>query len=179
MNLIGDVLFFKRKECLLSKLANKITSDEFTDVGLIIGYDETSGIATIVEEKGFVKTRISRIRLNDSHQIYSTGYKTEEETRMIVRYAKSEVGRVHSYLSVFQLFSKLFFQGDKHDIFNMKNKIISSLIGTAYYRAGIIRNNDIDIGDVTPKKLLNAYDLKLNRKQDVYNLREVRKKFPF
>lgn len=170
-------MFFSRKGKLLSRLVNKITKDEFADVGLIIAYDETTGVATIVEEKGLVKTRISRVQLNDSHKIYSTGYKTEEETRMIIRYAKSEVGRVHSYLSILQMFIKLVSDGDKHDIFNMKNKIISSLIGIAYYRAGIKRNNDIDIGDITPKKLLESYDLKLNRKLDIYNLKEVRKKF--
>lgn len=177
--MIGDVIFFKKEGLLCSRIYNRIVKREFTHVGFVIAYDEVTGVATIVMQDGFFSTKISRIQLNDSHLIYSTGEKTCFEKERILKTVSMEVGRTASRIALVKKYFSLMFKGDKHDMFNIKNKTVCSIIGSSYYRAGIKRNNIINIGDVTPKQMLEAYDLKTDRKSDIYDKKEVRKPFIF
>jgi hypothetical protein len=165
MEMIGNILFFKKTNSFVSRIIAKITGGEFTHVGLIVAYDPMTNIATIVESDRFVDTKVSRVQLNDGHVVYSADM-SDETRKKIVKYAFESLGEKYDYLQVFGLFLSLLFKGDRHAIFNSSNKLIcSELIDLAYYKAGVKRRNPFDIGNITPQELLEAYDLKEVRKE--------------
>jgi hypothetical protein len=163
--MLGDVVFFKRTNTLISKLISNITKSEFTHVGLIVEYDEMTGVATIIESNRFIETRETKIQLDDNHAVYSTGYKSDEVRDKIIKYAYGRIGSKYDYFQIFGLFISLLIKGNKYATFNSTNKLIcSELIDLSYYKAGVTRRNSLNIGNVTPQELIDVYDLKDVRK---------------
>jgi hypothetical protein len=164
MILIGDVLFFKKTDSLISKVIAKFTSSEYTHVGLIVAFDELTNVATIIESERFVRTRINRVQLTDRHVVYSTGNLTEEKRNLILKYAYSSLGAKYDYSLILGIIVSLVFKGSR-DYFNNANRFIcSEFIDIAYYKTGVKRKDDVNIGNVTPQELLEEYDFKEIRK---------------
>jgi len=158
--MIGNVVFFKKTDSLISKMIAKVTKSDYTHVALIVGYDELTRVATIIESDRFSKTRLSRIQLNEEHVVYTTGYQPKEVTDKIIRYAHQQIGMNYDYLQLVGIFLSLVFKRKRDAYFNSANKMIcSELIDLAYYKAGVKRNNYDSIGNVTPQELFEVYDL--------------------
>lgn len=165
MIMIGDVVFFMKTNSLVSRVIANITKSDFTHVGLIVAHDEMTGVATIIESNRFIETRINRIQLSDIHMVYSTGIKPKEVEDRILKYAHSKIGAKYDYFQILGLFLSLLFKGERRAIFNSTNKLIcSELIDLAYYKSGIERKHNVNIGNITPQELLEVYDLKDIRK---------------
>lgn len=163
--MIGDIIFFKKTNSLASRIIANFTTSEYTHVGLIVAYDDMTGVATIIESNRFIKTKISRIQLTELHTVFSTGSKSEEVQNNIIKYSHSKIGTEYDYLQVFGLFLSLAFKGERKALFNSTNRFIcSELIDLAYYKAGVKRKHNMNIGNVTPQELIEVYDLKDIRK---------------
>lgn len=163
MIMIGDIIFFKKRNSLISRVIANITTSEFTHVGLIVAYDDMTRVVTIIESNRFIKTRLTRIQLDENHVVYSTGNKTKEVQDRILKYAYEAVGTKYDYLQLLGLFLSLLFKGERY--FNSSNKFIcSELIDLSYYKAGVERKHSMNIGNVTPQELLEVYELKDIRK---------------
>ncbi|PGO60726.1 YiiX/YebB-like N1pC/P60 family cysteine hydrolase [Priestia megaterium] len=162
--MVGSVLYFKKTTSIISRLIAKLTSSEFTHVGLIVAYDDLTRVATIIESNRFVETRLSMIQLDDSHVVYTTKM-TEDVRNRVVEFAYESLGAKYDYFQIFGLFLSLLFKKERHALFNSSNKMIcSELIDRSYYRAGVPRKNSINIGNVTPQELIELYSLKSVRK---------------
>jgi uncharacterized protein YycO len=160
MIVIGNVIFFKKDNSFISKIIANISKSDYTHVALIIGYDELTGVATIIESNRFVTTRITTTVINEDHVVYSTAM-TEEMRKRVVEYAFKQLGTKYDYLQILGLFISLIFKGDRFAFFNSSNKFIcSELIDLAFYKAGVKRKNDFNIGNITPQELLVVYELK-------------------
>lgn len=158
--MIGDVIFFKRTNTLVSRLISKLTDSEFTHVGLIVAYDEMTGVATMIESNRFIETRISMIQLDDNCVVYTIGDRTDEVNDLILTYAYASLGKKYDYLKVFGLFLSLVLRGHRYALFNSANRLIcSELIDLTYYKAGVHRKNTLNLGNVTPSELIEVYDL--------------------
>lgn len=165
--MIGDVVFFKKDNSLISKVIANITKSEFTHVGLIVAYDEKTKIATIIESNRFVETRLTRVQLDSNHVVYTTGDKPREVQDRILKFAYEQVGKKYDYLQILGLFLSLLLKGERYVVFNSSNKLIcSELIDLAYYKAGVKRKTNISIGDVTPQELLKVYDFEEIEKEE-------------
>lgn len=161
--MIGDVLFFKRNDSFISRIIAYFTKSEYTHVGLIVGYDECTNIATIIESDRFVDTRINVIELNQQEHVVYTLDKSQDETDKIIKYAYKSVGIKYDYLQILGLFLSLLFNIE-YRFFDRSNKLIcSELIDLSYYKAGIKRNTDINLGNVTPQELLEVYDFRIRK----------------
>lgn len=159
--LVGDVVFFKKTDSIISRLISSITKSEYTHVGLIVAFDEETNIATIVESERFVTTRIRTVQIDNNHTIFTTGEKPKDQIDRIVKYAYNSIGKEYDYWQVFGLFLSLTFKGDRFSFFNSTNKLIcSELIDLAYFTSGVKRKNMSNIGNVTPRELLEVYDFK-------------------
>ncbi|MGV4321324.1 YiiX/YebB-like N1pC/P60 family cysteine hydrolase [Bacillus mojavensis] len=159
--MVGDVLFFKKKNSIISNLISKLTKSDFTHVALIIAYDVNSNTATIIEANRLIRTRISRVAINKDNVIYSSGYKSDEKIGKILRFAYKKVGTNYDYLQIFGLLVSLIYKGKRSPLFNSTNKFIcSELIDLAYFRAGIERKDLLNLGNITPQELIEEYDLK-------------------
>ncbi|AYP68261.1 enoyl-CoA hydratase/carnithine racemase-like [Bacillus phage vB_BcoS-136] len=159
--MIGDVLFFKANDSLISRIIASITKSHYTHVGLIVSYDEMTRIATIIESDRFVKTRLRMIDLDEEvHVVYTTGEKDEKQIAKILEYAYKSLGTRYDYLQIIGLFiSLLFKKGERNNYFNRSNKLIcSELIDLSYYKAGVKRLHNDFIGNITPQELLDAYE---------------------
>jgi hypothetical protein len=120
-----------------------------------------TGMATIIESNRFVKTRISTIKIDENHVVFAPSNMTEEVRMRVVGYAFKQIGTKYDYLQILGLFISLVFKGDRLAFFNSSNKFIcSELIDLAYYKAGVKRKNELNIGNITPKELLEVYELK-------------------
>ena len=167
--MIGDVIFFRKDNTLISKVIAKVTNSEFTHVGLIIGYDEATKVATIIESNRFVNTRVDMIELDETrHVVYTTGEKPQEQIDRIMFYAGKLVGMKYDYLQTigFMLSYLMRSRGRKwfSKWFNSKNKLIcSELIDLVYYKSGVQRNNVIDLGNISPQDLLSVYDFRIRK----------------
>lgn len=158
--MIGDVVFFKRTNSFISRVIANITNSDYTHVGLIVAYDEMTGVATIIESNRFIETRITRIQLNESHMVYSTGSKPKEQTDRILKYAYSKIGMKYDYMQVVGLFLSLLFKGYRCAWFNSTNKLIcSELIDISYLSSGVKRVDMINIGNITPQELIEKYNM--------------------
>lgn len=163
--MIGNILFFKKTTSFVSRIIANITKSEFTHVGLIVGYDDMTGVATIIEADRFVATRLTHVQLDETHVVYSTEDMTEEMRERIVKYSMKSIGIKYDYLQAFGLFLSLVFKGNRHAVFNSSNKLIcSELIDLAYYKSGVPRINTDNIGNITPQELVEAYKLRDVRK---------------
>lgn len=162
--MIGDVIFFKKNDSFISRIIAYFTKSEYTHVGLIVAYDELSNIATIIESDRFVDTRINIIELDQQkHEIYTVD-KSQDETDRVLEYAYKSVGIKYDYLQILGLLISLVF-GTEYRFFDRKNKLIcSELIDLSYYKAGIKRSTDMNLGSITPQELLQVYDFKRIRK---------------
>lgn len=159
--MVGDVLFFKKKNSIISSLISKLTKSDFTHVALIIAYDKASNIATIIEANRLIKTRISRVAINKENVVYSSDHISDEKLGKILRFAYKKVGTNYDYLQILGLFISLIFKGRRSPLFNSTNKLIcSELIDLAYFRAGIKRKDLLNLGNITPQELIEEYDLK-------------------
>jgi uncharacterized protein YycO len=158
--MIGSVVFFKKDNSLLSRIIANITKSEFTHVALIVGFDDATNVATIIESNRFITTRVSTTEINENHVVYSTGNMTEEVMSRVVEYAFKQLGTKYDYFQILGLFISLVFKGDRLAFFNSSNKLIcSELIDIAYFKAGVKRKNYLDIGNITPQELLEVYEL--------------------
>lgn len=159
--MIGNLVFFKKTNSFISRTIAKVTNSEFTHVGLIVGYDESTGVITIIESDGFVKTRVSRLELDERYVIYTTGNQPQEVIDGIVEYAYSKLGTSYDYLQIITLFMSLVFKRERNAYFSTTNKFIcSELVDMAYYTAGVKRKSNKNIGNVTPQELFEVYDLR-------------------
>lgn len=157
---IGDILFFKKSNNFISNAIASITKSDYTHVGIIIAYDQMSQVATIIESDRFIRTKISRVQLNESHSIFAVENMTDEQRELVLKYAHSKIGTEYDYVQILGLFFSLIFKGERRPIFNSTNKIIcSELIDLSYVKAGIKRNNADNIGNVTPQELFEVYRL--------------------
>ncbi|QPK89720.1 hypothetical protein IEN91_04525 [Bacillus velezensis] len=159
--MVGDVLFFKKKNSIISRLISRLTKSDFTHVALIIAYDETLNIATVIEANRLIKTRISKVAVNKENVVYSSGHISDEKLGKILRFAYKKVGTNYDYLQILGLFISLIFKGKRSPLFNSTNKFIcSELIDLAYFRSGIRRRDLLNLGNITPQELIEEYDLK-------------------
>lgn len=159
--MIGDVLFFKKTNSLISRMIASVTKSEYTHVALIIDYDKKTNIATIIESDRFIKTRVRKIQIDNNHIIYTTGIKPKEQVNKIVKFASQSIGMEYDYLQILGLFLALTFKGDRYSYFNSKNKLIcSELIDMSYFSSGVKRKNNENIGNVTPSELLECYEFR-------------------
>lgn len=167
--MIGDVLFFKKKDSFISTIIADFTKSDFTHVGIIVGYDSFTQEMTIIESDRFIKTRIERIRFDDNqHVLYSVGIKSQEVEDRIVKYAHETIGTDYDYLQIFGLFLSLVLKGNKCAVFNSSNKYIcSELIDMVYVKSGVKRKNLQNVGNVTPQELLELYEFKIVEKEVV------------
>jgi hypothetical protein len=157
----GNIVFFKKSDSFISRMVANITKSEFTHVGLIIDFNDETQVATIIESNRFITTRIITTEIDDNHVVYSVGnIMTEEVMGRVVEYANKQLGTKYDYLQILGLFLSLLSKGDRYAFFNSSNKIIcSELIDVSYYKAGIPRKNDLNIGNITPQELLEVYEL--------------------
>jgi len=157
--MIGDVVFFKKENSIISK-----TKSEYTHVGIVVAYDELTDIATIIESNRFIDTSVTILKLDEEkHRVYTID-KTKEQEELIVKYSYELVGFEYDYMQIFGMFLSIVFGFNKDKIFNNANKLIcSELIDNVYLKSGIKRNNNINIGNVTPQDLLEVYDFKLRK----------------
>jgi hypothetical protein len=160
MIMIGSVLFFKKNSSFISRTIAKLTKSEFTHVGLIVAYDETTKVATIIESNRFIKTRLSIIQIDNKHAVYSTSIMTDEMKRNVVKFAYKELGKDYDYLQIVGLFISLLFKEKRIGYFNSKNRLIcTELIDIVYLKSGIKRNDNESIGNITPSELLEKYNM--------------------
>ena len=159
--MIGDVLFFKKENTFISKLIANITSSEYTHVGLIVAYDNMTGVATIIESDRFVKTRVSRVQLEDRHVVFTAGNLSDETRKKIVDHAFKSIGVSYDYLQIAGLFFSMLLRGKRCALFNSTNKLIcSELIDLAYYSSGVKRISVENLGNIMPSELIKYYELK-------------------
>src|SRR5690606_10212863 len=105
IGMIGDVIFFKKTDTLISRFISKITSSEFTHVGLIVDYKRDTNVVTIVESNRFIKTRVTEVELNNEvHVIYSVGDKDIDTQLVIVEFAMNNLGTGYDYMQIIGLF---------------------------------------------------------------------------
>lgn len=164
--MIGDVVFFRKNNSLISKMIAKITKNEFTHIGLIIGYDKENKIVKIVESNRFVNTKINTIELKKcKHVVYTTvKKKTKEQVYTIMNLAYKFAGIKYDYWQIIGLFLSLLFKRRGNAWFNSKNKLIcSELIDIIYYKAGIERRGTHSLGNVTPQELFEVYDFRIRK----------------
>lgn len=164
--MIGDVVFFKKNESsFVSRMVAKITDSEFTHVGIIIGYDKVNNVATIIESNRFVDTRVALLELDkDLHVVYTTGDKTQQQIDMMMKLSYETIGVKYDYLQIVGLFLSLLLKRRKYAWFNSGNKLIcSELIDIVYYKSGVKRNGVHNLGNITPKELLEVYDFKIRK----------------
>lgn len=163
--MIGDVIFFRKDDTLISRIIAHITNSEYTHVGLIVAYDELTQYATIIESNRFVDTRIVILKLDkERHVVYTTGDKPKEQTERILKYAYEAIGTKYDYLQIIGMFLSLLFKCRRDRLFNSKNKLIcSEFIDIAYFKAGVKRNGSRKLGDVTPQELFEVYDFKVRK----------------
>lgn len=153
-------MFFKNDNSIISRIIANVTKSKWTHVGLIVDYDESTGMATIIESNRFITTRVTTTEIDTTHVVFSTAM-TEEVKQRVVEYAFKQLGTKYDYLQILGLFISLVFKGDRLALFNSSNKLIcSELIDISYYKAGVVRKNDDNIGNVTPSELLEVYELK-------------------
>lgn len=165
IEMIGDILFFRKTNSWISKVIAKVTKGDFTHVGLIVSYDELTGVATIIESNRFIETRMTTLIIDDKYSIFSTGYKPDWQTEMIIGYAFGALGTKYDYFHIIGLAVSLLFKKDRYAFFNLKNRVIcSELIDLAYFEAGVARKNSANLGNITPQELIEVYDLKEIRK---------------
>ncbi|UUV46707.1 permuted papain-like amidase [Bacillus phage vB_BanS-Thrax4] len=159
--MIGNLVFFKKTNSFISKLIAKVTNSEFTHVGLVVGYDESTKVITIIESNRFIKTRVARLELNERHVIYTTGNQPKEVTDKIIAYAYKNIGKRYDYSQLLGLFLSLAFKRKRNLFFNSANKLIcSELVDLAYYTSGVKRKTNDNLGNITPQELFEVYDLK-------------------
>jgi uncharacterized protein YycO len=161
--MIGDVIFFKKSDSFISRMIAYFIQGDYTHVGLIVSYDELTNVATIIESDRFVNTRVNMIELDQQkHEVY-TVHKTQEQIDRVLKYAYDSVGMKYDYWQILGLFLSLLFKTE-HRFFDKSNKLIcSELIDLSYYRAGIKRCTDMNLGNVTPQELLQVYDFRIRK----------------
>ena len=161
--MIGDVIFFKKSKSFISTIIAYFTKGEYTHVGLIVDYDETTNVATVIEADRFVNTRINMIELDQQkHEIYIAD-KSQEQTDRVLKYAYESVGMKYDYWQILGLLISLVFKTE-HRFFDKSNRLIcSELIDLAYYKAGVKRSTDMNLGNVTPQELLQVYDFRIRK----------------
>lgn len=157
--MVGDVVFFKENNSLISKIIAKVTASQYTHVGLIVSEDLMTGEVTVIESNRFVKTSLKRLNLDSKiHSLYTIEEKSDEVNDKIVQFAMNKVGTEYDYLQVVGIFISLILKGKRCGIFDDTNKMIcSELIDIAYLKAGVKRKNMENFGNVTPQELLKYY----------------------
>jgi Permuted papain-like amidase enzyme, YaeF/YiiX, C92 family len=159
--MVGDVIFFKKSTSLISRLIAFLTSSNYTHVGLIVEYDETTGIVTIIESDRFVNTRLNTFLIDEKkHVVYTTGEKTEEQLDRIMKFAFDSIGKKYDYFQIIGLMLSEITKGGRY--FNNSNRFIcSELIDLAYYSAGVERLTNYNLGNVTPQELISCYNFRV------------------
>lgn len=165
--MVGDVIFFKEDNSLISKIIAKITASQYTHVGLIVSEDSMTGEVTVIESNRFVKTGLKRLKLDSRiHVVYTIEDKSDEVNDRIVQIAMNKVGTEYDYLQIIGLFLALVFKGKRYEIFDDTNKMIcSELIDITYLKAGVKRKNMENFGNITPYELLKYYPFKINERE--------------
>jgi hypothetical protein len=159
---IGDVVFFRKDSSFISRMIAFMTKSDYSHVGIIVAYDELTRMATIIESDRFVNTRINRLELDEKHVVYTTGDKPKEQVDRILKFANQALGVKYDYLQILGLFLSLLFKGERY--FNSANRFIcSELIDIAYYKAGVERLTDINIGNISPQELLEVYEFRVRK----------------
>jgi hypothetical protein len=161
--MIGDVIFFKKNSSFISRMIAKVTNSEYTHVGLIVAFDESTNVAKIIESDRFVNTREREITLgNSKYVVYTTGEKPKEQVDGILKFAYRNIGAKYDYLQILGLFLSLLFKRERY--FNSSNKLIcSELIDLAYYTAGVKRLTTSNLGNIVPQELLEVYEFRIRK----------------
>jgi hypothetical protein len=161
--MIGDVVFFRKDSSFISRMIAFMTKSDYSHVGIIVAYDELTGLATIIESDRFVNTRINRLQIDDEkHVVYTTGNKSKEQVDRIIKFAHEALGAKYDYFQILGLFLSLLSKGDRY--FNSANRYIcSELIDLAYYKAGVKRLTDMNIGNISPQELLEVYEFRVRK----------------
>lgn len=158
--MIGNVVFFRKDNSFISKMIATMTKSEFTHVALIVGFNDETNVATIIESNRFITTRVTTTEIDDNHVVYGVSNMTEEVMERVVTYAYKQLGTKYDYFQVLGLFMSLLFKGNRYAFFNSSNKFIcSELVDLSYYKAGVHRKNDLNIGNITPRELFEVYEL--------------------
>ena len=159
-------MFFLKTDTFMSKLISRITNSEYSHVGIIVGYNEETQVATVIESDRFVETRVNSIVLSDDlHVVFSVGDMTDETRDNVVEYAFRSVGKKYDYFQIIGLFFSLLFKRNRFAYFNSANKLIcSELIDMAYLSSGVTRRHSKNIGNITPQELLELYDFTMIKK---------------
>lgn len=159
----GSVVFYKKddKDFISKAVSFFENNGEFTHVAIVIDYNEETKVAKIIESNGMIKTRESSIVINNDHEIWAVEGLSDDIENKIVEYAQSKIGTSYDYWQIVGLAISLTFSLLKRDdisFFNNKNKFIcSELVDMAYHSSGVNRNNNDNIGNVTPQELLGEY----------------------
>lgn len=154
----ADVVFFKASDNWISKTIAKITSSDYTHVGLVIT-DSSTNKCVIIEADRFIKTRKRVFTFDPSlHALYRIPNLTDTQKRDIVGYAESMVGTPYDYLQIIGFLLQLVFKVNTGNLFNRANSLIcSELIDKALFTSNVTRKNKIGIGNVMPQDLLGVY----------------------
>lgn len=159
-NLVGDILLFKRGESYTSKTISRLTKSEYTHVGLIVSQVSNTDMITIIESDRGIKTRLRALNIDwDNHSVYRLKYKDSVNIEEVLRLAHTYTGTKYDYFKTFGMLISLISNKRRYRFFNSNSRMIcSALIDVSYYTAGVIRLNDVYIGNVTPNELLNVYE---------------------
>jgi uncharacterized protein YycO len=157
--MIGSVVLYRDETDFFSRGIAYITKNEWTHASIIIGYDEKTNVATVIESNSFIKTRVTTINITKDHVVFTPKNMTEEMSGKVVKYAFLKIGTEYDYFQILGLFISLVFKEPRLALFNSRNKFIcSELVDKAYQFAGVHRKNQKNLGDVTPSELLDVYD---------------------
>lgn len=158
--MIGSLVFYKNDHSFVSEAICLITRSQYNHCAIVVGYDEETNVATIIEANGFIKTRTSTIKIDDSHIIYAPKNMTKEMSDKVVQYAFSKIGTEYDYFQILGLFISYVFKEPRFALFNSTNKFIcSELVDKAYQYAGVPRKDKDNLGDISPQELFGEYDL--------------------
>jgi uncharacterized protein YycO len=151
---IGDIVFFRKTDTLLTRLIANVQHSPYTHVGMIVG----DGL--MVEAQGFMRTRILPLALEpDKYEIYRIPNLTDEQKRRIVEFAESKVYTKYDYWKAVGLFIRFEFM-DRFKGFDESNRYIcSELVDMALHAGNVPRRNMDHLGDVSPSELFVYYDL--------------------
>ena len=140
----GDIVFINGGSPV-SKIVRMIDGGPFSHVAVAV-----SG-THIIEAQYFTKVKISEMKYKD-FEVVDLGL-TDEQRDEIVHLAIEMIGRWYDYLQILWYFLSHFFKMDAKKIWNSKNNLIcSELVDYLLFQVGYLEN-DIFLGNVTPKEL--------------------------
>lgn len=140
----GDIVFVNGKTPT-SWLVRKIDGGPFSHVAVAVSNTH------ILEAQYFTKVRISEMKYTD-YEVIDLGLSDEQRDK-IVHLGIELVGRWYDYPQILWYFLNHFIKLDAKKIWNSKNNLIcSELVDYLLFQVGYL-DEDVFLGNVTPKEL--------------------------